>query len=136
LPWARAIHNEIERLFGSIKRFRRVFTRYDKTDVMFSAFVTIAFIADQLRSCERNLAEARLALIESARWPRYLRSVFRSAMPILLARAEQPFGAQLLLLVGSEVDAAGALVSRDHGAVDGGGENLRHWFSHCAPASS
>ena len=41
--------NEIERLFGRIKRFRRVFTRYDKTDVMFSAFVTLAFIADQLR---------------------------------------------------------------------------------------
>ena len=41
--------NEIERLFGRIKRFRRVFTRYDKTDLMFSAFVTVAFIADQLR---------------------------------------------------------------------------------------
>lgn len=41
--------NEIERLFGRIKRFRRVFTRYDKTDRMFSAFVTVAFIADQLR---------------------------------------------------------------------------------------
>ena len=41
--------NEIERLFGRIKRFRRVFTRYDKTDLMLSAFVTVAFIADQLR---------------------------------------------------------------------------------------
>jgi transposase len=36
--------NEIERLLGRIKRFRRVFTRYDKTDLMFSAFIT-----DQLR---------------------------------------------------------------------------------------
>ena len=41
--------NEIERLFGRIKRFRRVFTRYDKTDLTFSAFVTVAFIAGQLR---------------------------------------------------------------------------------------
>ena len=41
--------NEIERLFGRIKRFRRVFTRYDKTDIMFSAFITIALIADLLR---------------------------------------------------------------------------------------
>ena len=41
--------NEIERLFGRIKRFRRVFTRYDKTDMMFRAFITIALIADQLR---------------------------------------------------------------------------------------
>jgi transposase len=41
--------NEIERLFGRIKRFRRIFTRYDKTDLMFSAFITITLIADQLR---------------------------------------------------------------------------------------
>ena len=41
--------NEIERLFGRIKRFRRVFTRYDKTDLMFTAFITIALIADLLR---------------------------------------------------------------------------------------
>ena len=41
--------NEIERVFGRIKRFRRVFTRYDKTDLMFTAFITVALIADQLR---------------------------------------------------------------------------------------
>jgi len=41
--------NEIERLFGRIKRFRRVFTRYDKTDLMFSAFITVTLIADMLR---------------------------------------------------------------------------------------
>ena len=41
--------NEIERLFGRIKRFRRIFTRYDKTDLMFSAFITITLIADMLR---------------------------------------------------------------------------------------
>jgi len=26
-----------------------VFTRYDKTDVMFAAFITVAFIAEALR---------------------------------------------------------------------------------------
>ena len=36
--------NEIERLFRSIKAFRRVFTRYDKLDVMFLAFVTFTLI--------------------------------------------------------------------------------------------
>jgi transposase len=41
--------NEIERLFGRIKRFRRVFTRYYKTDLMYSAFITITLITDQLR---------------------------------------------------------------------------------------
>ena len=41
--------NEIERLLGRIKRFRRVFTRYDKTDLMFTAFITVALIADFLR---------------------------------------------------------------------------------------
>jgi transposase len=41
--------NEIERLFGRIKRFLRIFTRCDKTDLMFSAFITITLIADQLR---------------------------------------------------------------------------------------
>ena len=41
--------NEIERLFGRIERFRRVFTRYDKTDLMFGAFITITPIADIFR---------------------------------------------------------------------------------------
>ena len=53
-PWAYDTElyqgrNEIERLFRRIKRFRRVFTRYDKTDVMFTAFITVALIADLLR---------------------------------------------------------------------------------------
>ena len=32
---------EIERLFRRITRFCRVFTRYDRTDLVFSAFVTL-----------------------------------------------------------------------------------------------
>jgi len=41
--------NEVERLFRRIKRFRRVFTRYEKTDVMFLAFLTFALIVDGIK---------------------------------------------------------------------------------------
>lgn len=41
--------NEIERLFRRLKAFRRIFSRYDKLDVMFSAFVHFALIAEALR---------------------------------------------------------------------------------------
>jgi transposase len=41
--------NEVERLFRRVKAWRRVFTRYDKLDVMFAAFITVAFIAEALR---------------------------------------------------------------------------------------
>ena len=37
--------NIVERLFRRLKEFRKVCTRYDKTDVMFLAFVQFAFIA-------------------------------------------------------------------------------------------
>ena len=36
--------NEIERLFRRLKAFRRVFSRVEKLDLMFSAFVLIALI--------------------------------------------------------------------------------------------
>ena len=42
--------NEIERYFLRLKRFRRVFTRYDKLDVVFSGFIYSAMIADALIS--------------------------------------------------------------------------------------
>jgi transposase len=41
--------NEVERLFRRLKGFRRVFTRYDKLDLMFAAFVLFALIVDTLR---------------------------------------------------------------------------------------
>jgi len=55
-PWrydedAYKTRNEVERLFRRIKRFRRVFTRYDKTDIMYLAFVTFALIFDLLKLC-------------------------------------------------------------------------------------
>ena len=40
--------NQVERLFRRLKRFRRIFTRYDKLDIIFLAFVYFALIADAL----------------------------------------------------------------------------------------
>ncbi|BFU93070.1 MAG: hypothetical protein NTAFB01_42570 [Nitrospira sp.] len=53
-PWEydRALykrHNEIERLFRRLKGFRRLFSRFDKLDVMFVAFIHFALIVDGLR---------------------------------------------------------------------------------------
>ena len=38
--------NEVERFFLRIKRFRRVFTRYDKLDVVYIGVITLAMIFD------------------------------------------------------------------------------------------
>ena len=43
------LRNEVERLFRRIKRFRRVFTRYEKLDVMFLAFITFVLIIDMIK---------------------------------------------------------------------------------------
>ena len=40
--------NEIERFFRRIKRFRRIFTRYDKLDVVFAGFIFFAMIIDSI----------------------------------------------------------------------------------------
>ena len=41
--------NEVERLFRRIKGFRRIFTRYEKLDIMFIAFITFALIIDAIK---------------------------------------------------------------------------------------
>ena len=43
--------NEVERLFRRLKGFRRVFSRFDKLDVMFTGFIHFALIVDVLRMC-------------------------------------------------------------------------------------
>lgn len=40
--------NEVERFFLRIKRFRKVFTRYDKLDIVYFSTVTLALIFDAL----------------------------------------------------------------------------------------
>jgi transposase len=41
--------NEVERLFRRLKGYRRIFSRFEKHDVMFLAFICFALIADGLR---------------------------------------------------------------------------------------
>ena len=54
-PWNYNRHiykrrNEIERLFRRLKAYRRIFSRFDKLDVLFLGFITFALIHDTLRS--------------------------------------------------------------------------------------
>jgi transposase len=43
--------NEVERLFRRLKGYRRIFSRFEKLDVMFIGFISFALIADGLRLC-------------------------------------------------------------------------------------
>ena len=43
--------NEIERLFRRLKGFRRIFSRFEKLDVMFMGFIHFALIIEGLRLC-------------------------------------------------------------------------------------
>ena len=47
--------NEIERLSRRFKGFRRVFSRFDKLDVMFKGFISLALIVDGVRYREQTL---------------------------------------------------------------------------------
>ena len=40
--------NEVERYFLRLKRFRKVFTRYDKLDIMFLSVIMLAMIFDAI----------------------------------------------------------------------------------------
>ncbi len=53
-PWEydRAMYhrrNEVERLFRRSKGFRRIVSRFDKLDVMFTAFIHFALIVEELQ---------------------------------------------------------------------------------------
>lgn len=53
-PWEynRALYkkrNEIERLLRTLKGFRRIFSRFEKLDVLFSGFLNYALIVEALR---------------------------------------------------------------------------------------
>ena len=45
--------NEVERLFRRLKGFRRIFSRFDKLDVVFKFFIHFSLIADRLISVNR-----------------------------------------------------------------------------------
>jgi transposase len=53
-PWQydRAMYrkrNEVERLFRRLKGFRRIFSRFEKLDVLFLGFLTFTLIVEALR---------------------------------------------------------------------------------------
>ena len=41
--------NEVERLFRRLKGFRRIFSRFEKLDLLFIAFIYFALIVEALR---------------------------------------------------------------------------------------
>ena len=45
--------NEIERLFRRLKGYRRIFSRFEKLDVMFIGFINFTLIVEALRSVNR-----------------------------------------------------------------------------------
>ena len=62
-PWAYDAQryrrrNEMERLFGRLKRFRRIATRYDKLDMIFLSGICLALLHDLLTSIENRPQKA------------------------------------------------------------------------------
>jgi transposase len=45
--------NEVERLFRRLKGFRRIFSRFEKLDIVFRFFINFALIVDKLISVNR-----------------------------------------------------------------------------------
>ena len=43
--------NEVERLFCRLEGYRRIFSRFEKLDVLFIGFINFALISDGLRLC-------------------------------------------------------------------------------------
>lgn len=43
--------NEVERLFRRLKGYRRIFSRFEKLDIMFLGFICFVLVADGLRMC-------------------------------------------------------------------------------------
>jgi transposase len=51
-PYKKALYrkrNEIGRLFRRLKGFRRIFSRFDKLDLVFIAFIYLALVMEALR---------------------------------------------------------------------------------------
>ena len=45
-----ARRNQVERLFGKLRRYRCVGTRYDKLDLMFAGFIYLVLICEMIRN--------------------------------------------------------------------------------------
>tara|TARA_R110002126_G_scaffold202408_1_gene349844 strand:- start:764 stop:1099 length:336 start_codon:yes stop_codon:yes gene_type:complete len=58
--------NEVERLFRRLKGYRRIFSRFEKLDVMYRAFLNFALIVDmvRLRTHNQNMTVAASAIAD------------------------------------------------------------------------
>lgn len=45
--------DKIERLFRWLKGYRRIFSRFEKLDLMFLGFISFALVADGLLMCKQ-----------------------------------------------------------------------------------
>jgi transposase len=48
-------HNEVERLFRRLKDYLRIFSRFEKLDLMFLGFISFVLVADGLRLSSQAL---------------------------------------------------------------------------------
>jgi transposase len=76
--------NEVERAFRRLKAFRRIFTRYDKLDTMFSAFVYLALI------CIISLVEHYLET---------MRELIEKYSNIMLAKIKETMGLSICIML-------------------------------------
>lgn len=60
--------NEVERLVRRLEGFRRVFSRFDKLDVMYLAFINFALIVDMLISVNTPKFDPRLDHFGRSNW--------------------------------------------------------------------
>ena len=42
------LRNKVERMFRRLEHFRRIYTRYDKLDMMFAGFLKFALVVDMI----------------------------------------------------------------------------------------
>ncbi|WP_428941122.1 IS5 family transposase [Xanthomonas oryzae] len=54
--------NDVERLFRRLKGYRRIFTRFEKLDVIFLAFLSFALVVEGLRMCQQALVQLKCIL--------------------------------------------------------------------------
>lgn len=51
--------NEVEGLFRRLKGYRRIFSRFEKLDLMFLGFISFVLVADGPRMCKQALVGCR-----------------------------------------------------------------------------
>ena len=82
--------NQVERLFRRIRRFRRVFTRYDKLDVVFLSFVY--FASEMLYQLHKSIVRKCIVLsrlcLKNAKTPKQLAFFCHTSLNFLAIRQD------------------------------------------------